>query len=171
MDALARLAALVSGLLFVSEADHPLIVVSFGAVTESRLPSVLVAAASREGAEVQCMSLPDAFTPRTKWSTLRGSPAKSFRSRYESAVRVLLGQPLPALGQMRADLAHGDADRLHGVAQLRLGAAELLAPIRYFRGLADVDLGAVLQVIRHLDSSELDSNVRHVANLTASALR
>jgi hypothetical protein len=59
---------------------------------------------------------------------------------------ALLGGLL-ALSQVGADLTDGDADHLHGRAQLGLGAAELGAPERNFRWLAHADVRAVFGAI------------------------
>ena len=76
-------------LLFISEADHPLTVVSFGVVAESRLPSVVVAAASREGAEVQRVSLPAFFARATEAQPYHTALDRLVVERYRALVEFL----------------------------------------------------------------------------------
>jgi len=91
-DALARLAVLVSGLLFISESDHPLSLVRLGTLTESELPNALLVAASREGEEIQCVTLPAFFARATVAQPYHTAAERVAVERYRVLVEFLTRQ-------------------------------------------------------------------------------
>lgn len=90
--ALRELASLVSGLLFVSEADHPLVVVRLGVAMDSELPSILPAAASRVGAEVQCVPLGAFFERATEPQPYHTGADRIVVERYRALVQFLANE-------------------------------------------------------------------------------
>ena len=95
-SALARLAELVSGLLFISEADHPLRVVSLGELEESELPRALPAVAARPGAEILQVPLPAFFERATDAQPYHTDADRLVVERYRALVRFFTGELLDA---------------------------------------------------------------------------
>jgi len=91
-DALAELEALVSGLVFISESDHRLSVVRLGVLAESELPNAVAAAASRGGAEIQCLTLPAFFARATTAEPYHTDADRMVVDRYRALVAFLTRQ-------------------------------------------------------------------------------
>jgi hypothetical protein len=105
-EALPRLAALAAGLLFVSEADHPLRVVHLGVLAESDLPSAVQAAASRVGAELARVELETFFARATEVQPYHTAAERSMAERFRALVAFL-------------------ADELAGARVYRVGAIDV----------------------------------------------
>jgi len=90
--ALSRLAALVSELLWISEADHPWLVVRLGTGAELDLPHTLTAAASRVGCEVQRLVIENFFARATHVQPYHTAADRITIERYQALVRFLTGE-------------------------------------------------------------------------------
>jgi len=90
--ALSRLAALVPELLWISEADHPWLVVRLGTGAELDLPRALTAAASRVGCEVQRLAIENFFERATQAQPYHTVADRITVERYQALVRFLTGE-------------------------------------------------------------------------------
>jgi len=102
------LAALTSGLLFISESDHPLRVVRLGAAAESELPNLVRAAVSRSDAPVQCVALEASFQRATRAQPYHTDQDRVSVERYQTLVRFMSGELADArvyrIGEIEVDL-------------------------------------------------------------------
>ncbi len=87
--ALDRLTALASGLVLVSESDHPLRVVDLGEAPEAELPSLIRAAVSRADAGVQRVSLEAFFERATRAQPYHTDADRVIVERYRELVRFM----------------------------------------------------------------------------------
>jgi hypothetical protein len=106
--ALERLATLASGLLFISESDHPLQVVRLSAASESELPSVVRAATARSDVSVQCVPLLAFFERATRVQPYHTAEDRAVVERYQTLVRFLSSELADArvyrVGEIEVDV-------------------------------------------------------------------
>jgi Nuclease A inhibitor-like protein len=107
-EALSKLAQLTSGLLFISEADHPLSVVRLGVITDAELPEAVGAAVARGAAPVQCLQLPSFFERATRTQPYHTAADRLAVERYRALVRFLTSELADArvyrVGEIEVDV-------------------------------------------------------------------
>lgn len=107
-SALDRLTALASGLLFISESDHPLQVIRLGAVAESELPNLVRSAVSRRDAPVQCVALEAFFQRATRTQPYHTDQDRVVVERYQTLVGFMGGELADArvyrVGEVEVDV-------------------------------------------------------------------
>jgi len=92
VTALARLAALVSGLIFVSEADHELTVLRLGALPKLEPEPVLRALGKPADSRFEIVSVSDFFAPALREHAFHSAEERAVVARYRALVEYLTMQ-------------------------------------------------------------------------------
>jgi hypothetical protein len=107
-SALEQLSGLTSGLLWISESDHPLRVVRLSAAPESELPNLVRAAVSRSDASVQCIPVHAFFERATSARPYHTAVDRMVIERYQALVRFLsselAGARVYRVGEIEVDV-------------------------------------------------------------------